>query len=168
MYFIGKFSANGTRVEIRKLVKSFAPRCQWTWKFPSTQYRRDKVALRTTCAASTMSSLRLSKDMLSVYYVGYLHNRENLNWAACGPRVGQAALDRTTRDRRRILYSRVSRPVGMEEFLTGHGLVLLKLSTFCKLNLLIENVGSSCATNVIIRSPASLCVKIYCDMEIST
>ena len=28
--FIGKFSANGTRVEIRKLVRPFAPRCQWT------------------------------------------------------------------------------------------------------------------------------------------
>jgi len=26
-----------------------------------------------------------------------------------------------------------------EEFLTGHDLVLLKLSTFCKINLLIES-----------------------------
>jgi len=27
---VGNFSVNGTRVEIRKLVKSFALRCQWT------------------------------------------------------------------------------------------------------------------------------------------
>jgi len=29
--FIGKFSANGTRVDIRKLVRSFAPRRQWIY-----------------------------------------------------------------------------------------------------------------------------------------
>ena len=29
--FIGKFSANGTKVETRKLVKNFAARCQWTY-----------------------------------------------------------------------------------------------------------------------------------------
>ena len=40
---------NGTRVEIRKLAKSFAPSCQWTCgNVLSTQYRRDKAAVRTT------------------------------------------------------------------------------------------------------------------------
>jgi len=28
---MGKFGANGARVEIRKLIKSIAPRCQWTY-----------------------------------------------------------------------------------------------------------------------------------------
>jgi len=28
---MGKFSANGKKVEIRRLVKRFAPRCQWTY-----------------------------------------------------------------------------------------------------------------------------------------
>jgi len=27
----GKFIANGTRVEIRKLAKRFAPKCEWTY-----------------------------------------------------------------------------------------------------------------------------------------
>jgi len=30
--FIGKFSASGTKLDIRKLVKSFASWCQWTLK----------------------------------------------------------------------------------------------------------------------------------------
>jgi len=51
-----------------------------------------------------------------------------------------------------------------EEILTGHGLVVSKLSTFCKLNLTIKNVGSSWATNVILRCISSLCVRNYCDV----
>jgi len=39
-----------------------------------------------------------------------------------------------------------------EEFLRGHSLILLNLSRFCKLNVLIENVVSSSAKNIIIRS----------------
>jgi len=33
---VGKFSANGTRAEIGILVKTFAPRCKWTyWNLPA-------------------------------------------------------------------------------------------------------------------------------------
>ena len=71
------------------------------------------------------------------------------------------------------LYSRVSQPVGhdplvwaMEEFLMGHDLVLLKSRTFCKMNLLIENWGSSWAANLITSSFLS-CVRNCCNMELS-
>jgi len=51
---------------------------------------------------------------------------------------------------------------------TPMDLVFLKLSTFCKLNLLIENIGSSWTSNVMIRSLLSLYVRNDCDMEIAT
>jgi len=41
--------------------------------------------------------------------------------------------------------------------LMGHGLILLKSSRFLKLNVLIENVDSSSATNVTIRSIVTMC-----------
>ena len=46
-----------------------------------------------------------------------------------------------------ILYIRFLNLLATEEFLTGHGFVLLKLSTFCKLNL--ENKDSCCPENKI-------------------
>jgi len=48
--FIGKLSANGTRVEIRKLVKSFASRSQYKhlWKSSIMRYRRDNTTQRVT------------------------------------------------------------------------------------------------------------------------
>jgi len=42
--------------------------------------------------------------------------------------------------------------VGHRRIFDGHGLVLFKLSTFRKLDLSVKNVGSSSATNVVIRS----------------
>jgi len=48
-----------------------------------------------------------------------------------------------------------------EEFLKGHGQTLLKLRTFCKLLLLIENLGSSCATNFMICLLSSLCLRKF-------
>jgi len=58
-----------TRVEIRKLVKSFPSMCQTSvdiWKSPITRYRRDKVTLENT--ASKLASSRLSrKGQVSMY-----------------------------------------------------------------------------------------------------
>jgi len=50
----------------------------------------------------------------------------------------------------------------------GHGLVLFKLSRFCTVNLLIESIGSSWATNITIHYFSSLCARNYCDIHIST
>jgi len=44
-----------------KLVKSFAPRCQWIHKSPSTEYRCDKVALRTTCIKNVKFKFKIVK-----------------------------------------------------------------------------------------------------------
>jgi len=55
-------------------------------KFPSMQYSCDKVALRTT--ASKMSNLGLSKQGQLVCL--YFYYSENLNWSACGARVGHS------------------------------------------------------------------------------
>jgi len=56
------------------------------WTSPSTQSRRDKVALTTTCVKRQIQDCQ-HKDSLSVCgcCVCYI---ENLNWAACGARVG--------------------------------------------------------------------------------
>jgi len=71
--------ASGTSVEIRKLVKSFAPKVSVDiWKAHNMLYRRDSVALRTTCIK--MSNLRLSKHGQVVRKL--LYYSENLNWAA--------------------------------------------------------------------------------------
>jgi len=85
--WLSKFSAKGTRVEIRKLVKSYTKVSVGIWKSPSMWYRCDKVALRTTCIRSVI--LKIIKIREVWQYVGYLHYSENedLNWAACGPRV---------------------------------------------------------------------------------
>jgi len=77
-------------VQIRKLVKSFAPRCHWnvdTWKSLSTQYRRDKVALRTTCIKTVR--FKIIKTSTGCQYVGYLYYSENLKWAAQNLRLGR-------------------------------------------------------------------------------
>jgi len=47
-----------------------------------------------------------------------------------------------------------------EEFLRGHSVISLELSRFFTLNVLIENVGSSSATNFILHSIASINVKM--------
>jgi len=46
-----------------------------------------------------------------------------------------------------------------EEFVPGHGLVLLQWGLFCKINFLIENIGSFSATYFIMWFLSLLCVK---------
>jgi len=50
--------------------------------------RRDKVALKTNCIK--MFKFRIIKIRIGCEYVGYIYYSENLNWAACGPRVGHS------------------------------------------------------------------------------
>jgi len=78
------------QVEIRKLKKRFAPKYQWAYgNLPASSYRRDKVALRNTYIKNI--KFKIIKVKTGCQYVGYLHNSENLNWAACGPRVRHGA-----------------------------------------------------------------------------
>ena len=43
---MGKFSGNGTRIEIKHYIQTFCTKVSVDiWKFPNTQYSRDKVAL---------------------------------------------------------------------------------------------------------------------------
>ena len=57
------------------------------------QYRRDKMALRTTCIKYVKFTIITRTDC---QYVGYLYYIENLNWteqndwATCDPRVGHS------------------------------------------------------------------------------
>ena len=64
-------------------------------------------------------------------------------------------------------FKRFSQPVGQK---TNFWRVtaLMKLSTFCKINLLIENLRSSWAINVKIRPLSSSYVRKICDIENST
>jgi len=49
-FHMGNVSGNAIRVEIRNASKTFCTKVSVNiWKSPSTQCRRDKVALRTTC-----------------------------------------------------------------------------------------------------------------------
>ena len=46
------------------------------WKSPSTQYRRDKVAVRTACIKYI--KFKIIKIQTGCHYVGYLYYSENL------------------------------------------------------------------------------------------
>jgi len=50
------------------------------WKSPSTWFRCDKVALKTTCIKNV--KFKIIKTRIGCQYVGYLYYSENLNWAA--------------------------------------------------------------------------------------
>jgi len=58
--FIGKYGAKERRVEIRKLVKRFAPRCQWTYGNPPAR-STDVTKWHWGTTESKISILRLSK-----------------------------------------------------------------------------------------------------------
>ena len=61
----------------------------WTRSKPNCNgIRRDKVALRTTCNKNV--KFKIIKMRTSCEYVGYFRYSENLNWAACGSRVGHS------------------------------------------------------------------------------
>jgi len=62
------------------------------WEFPSNQYKRGKMALRTTCIKNV--KFKIFKIRAVYQYMDYLSYSENLNWAAqtynwaeCDPRV---------------------------------------------------------------------------------
>jgi len=69
---MGKFGANGTWVEIRKLVKSFTPRRQWTYG--------NLPACSTDCIKNV--KFKVITIRTGCHYVGCLCYSENLNWAA--------------------------------------------------------------------------------------
>ena len=54
-----------------------------TWKFPSTQYRRDETATRIKTV-----KIKIAKIRTGCLYGGYLHYNENLNWATQYLRLG--------------------------------------------------------------------------------
>jgi len=80
-YFTCKFSANEKTIEMRKLLQqTFCTKVSRDmWKTPSTQYRRDKVALRTTCMKNF--KFKIIKIRKGCQYVGYLYYNGNYNWA---------------------------------------------------------------------------------------
>jgi len=57
--------------------------------------RRDKVALRTTCIKNV--KVKIFKIRTSCQYVQYFYRGENLNWAACGPRVGDSCTNQRSK-----------------------------------------------------------------------
>ena len=65
---MGQCNANGTRVEIKKLVKRFAPRFQWTYgNLPAHGIDVIKKALSTTCIKNVQNSHDYqNKEKLSV------------------------------------------------------------------------------------------------------
>jgi len=66
--FISKFSASGTRVEIKKLVKNVGTKMSVViWKSPRMQYRCDKVAVGTTCIVKVKFKIYHNNGRLSVY-----------------------------------------------------------------------------------------------------
>ena len=79
--FTCKFSANEKRIEMRKLLQqTFCTKVSMDiWKTPSTQYRGDIVALRTTCMKNV--KFKIIKNRKDCQYVGYLYYNGNLNWA---------------------------------------------------------------------------------------
>jgi len=77
---VGKFGANGTRVEIRKLVKTCTKVSVDIWISSRMQYRRDKVALRTICIKNV--KFKIIKITTGCQYMGYSLYSEDLNWTA--------------------------------------------------------------------------------------
>jgi len=58
-------------------------------KPPSTRYRCDKVALKTTCIKNIKFKI-IIKIRTGCQYVGYLlYNKENLNWTAQNLQLGR-------------------------------------------------------------------------------
>jgi len=67
----------------------------WKCSNPNrNDYRRDEVALRNICIKNV--KFKIIKTRTGCQYMGYFYYSKNLNWAACGPRVGHSCLRSST------------------------------------------------------------------------